>query len=852
MQNIILLLLLVCSFSVNAQMHEEWATTVGDYSEGVMYSGNMVVDDEGNSYLYYMHYGVNPNWILKKFDSNGILLMQRDSLPASQHPSMARNGGLYFHKGNLYYLNYGGVVKYNTQLEEIWRYDDTFRLYDGFGRLAFDINDDIIVTYPEINPEINTTSYFNIKKISASGALVWQDSYEYDVLYSSYNTLLDSLNRFYISYAVEDNYITKQLLHQYGPNGLNWTYERNGTQNDYVAFVPYIQPNGDIWAVFTPAGTLTSQMAIVNSNSGQEIVFNSAAPPMPILTVDGYGYYLQGGASNFFTLVKKQGGTTIASKYFNTIFYNTIHCSNGYLYVVGMPFDALQEIHVFKLDTNLNLVQTFIHKYNNTVYNDHVFTESQIDSNGYLYFNASSPGYSAEVYRVCENCKGNITGDVVYDMSQNCVLDSGEIRLANRLIELNPGPAYAFTDITGVFSFRRPNGEYTVKAVPPPYWQSVCSDTLAVSLDSVNYAALDNRFFWYADPSLKNKEISITTGEASIGFEQYINMSYTNNGATRDSGTVILFLDTAFNLVEANPVPYSILGNKLVWNYNNLQPLEARSILVIATPPHSLGHYYKHVCAVYPLIDDVYPYDNVDSTRDEVVGSYDPNDKNCEVLNDNGQGFLTDSSILQYTIRFQNTGTDTAINIVIMDTLDAKLNLATFRMLQSSHTYQVSVIGDRILKWTFANIMLPDSHANQVLSNGFIKYSIEPLSGLTVGDAITNSASIYFDWNLPIKTNTTVNYYESYLGISNPGNRTTKLKVYPNPLSYFGKVEISNLLNEPTELIVYSIEGKLLWRRVFDNGTNLTIDRGELSSGMYVLEVRQNDTQVGFSRFIVE
>ena len=148
--------------------------------------------------------------------------------------------------------------------------------------------------------------------------------------------------------------------------------------------------------------------------------------------------------------------------------------------------------------------------------------------------------------------------------------------------------------------------------------------------------------------------------------------------------------------------------------------------------------------------------------------------------------------------------------------------------------------------------MLPDSHANQVLSNGFIKYSIEPLSGLTVGDAITNSASIYFDWNLPIKTNTTVNYYESYLGISNPGNRTTKLKVYPNPLSYFGKVEISNLLNEPTELIVYSIEGKLLWRRVFDNGTNLTIDRGELSSGMYVLEVRQNDTQVGFSRFIVE
>jgi hypothetical protein len=49
--------------------------------------------------------------------------------------------------------------------------------------------------------------------------------------------------------------------------------------------------------------------------------------------------------------------------------------------------------------------------------------------------------------------------------------------------------------------------------------------------------------------------------------------------------------------------------------------------------------------------------------------------------------------------------------------------------------------------------MLPASSVNEPESHGYIVYRIQPKSDVVVGETIHNTASIYFDYNLPVLTN---------------------------------------------------------------------------------------------------
>jgi uncharacterized repeat protein (TIGR01451 family) len=159
------------------------------------------------------------------------------------------------------------------------------------------------------------------------------------------------------------------------------------------------------------------------------------------------------------------------------------------------------------------------------------------------------------------------------------------------------------------------------------------------------------------------------------------------------------------------------------------------------------------------LVDDLPSGDEspfVDQYCGQVVGSFDPNDK---------QGFpggvgethdMLPNEQIQYLIRFQNTGTAPAYTVVIRDTLDADLDIFSVTPGASSHDYSFTMYGERVLQWTFNNIMLPDSFSNEEGSHGFISYTVNQMPGLTDGTQITNSAAIYFDSNEPVITNTTL------------------------------------------------------------------------------------------------
>jgi len=182
-------------------------------------------------------------------------------------------------------------------------------------------------------------------------------------------------------------------------------------------------------------------------------------------------------------------------------------------------------------------------------------------------------------------------------------------------------------------------------------------------------------------------------------------------------------------------------------------------------------------------VDDADPFSATDCTQN--VSSFDPNDKQGLPTGYGDEHFINRNTDIEYQIRFQNTGTDVAYTVVVLDTLSQYLNPATVRSGASSHNYDFDILDGNVLRFRFDNILLPDSNTNEAASHGFVQFRVQQQVDNPLGTVIPNAAAIYFDLNEPVITNQTwhtVN--ENFIEVSavtNPDNGFGVLKVYPNP-----------------------------------------------------------------------
>ncbi len=140
-----------------------------------------------------------------------------------------------------------------------------------------------------------------------------------------------------------------------------------------------------------------------------------------------------------------------------------------------------------------------------------------------------------------------------------------------------------------------------------------------------------------------------------------------------------------------------------------------------------------------------------------IIDSYDPNDKQVIPAGVGTSNIVRDADELEFQVRFQNTGSDTAYTVIIRDTLSTALDIASLQVGASSHNYTYTVSGKNnpIITWTFDKINLPAQKQNDLGSNGFVKFKIAQIPNNAKGTKIKNKAGIYFDFNSPIITNET-------------------------------------------------------------------------------------------------
>ena len=197
-----------------------------------------------------------------------------------------------------------------------------------------------------------------------------------------------------------------------------------------------------------------------------------------------------------------------------------------------------------------------------------------------------------------------------------------------------------------------------------------------------------------------------------------------------------------------------------------------------------------------PITNDEYPADNTIDLEIPVLSSFDPNDKAVFPANTPRPGETTE---LVYRIRFQNTGTDTAFNVTVIDTLSENLNLFSLRILETSHPYELQIDAGNIVRWNFNNILLPDSTTNEPESHGFIYFKINTKNNLIDGDQIPNLAAIYFDFNDPILTNQVVTEIKDILiNTEDLSTLPFTTQLQPNPTSHAARLVFE--LEKPEKL----------------------------------------------------
>ncbi|MBL4734788.1 MAG: hypothetical protein JKY18_05545, partial [Flavobacteriales bacterium] len=152
-------------------------------------------------------------------------------------------------------------------------------------------------------------------------------------------------------------------------------------------------------------------------------------------------------------------------------------------------------------------------------------------------------------------------------------------------------------------------------------------------------------------------------------------------------------------------------------------------VLECAQSPYYLGNSrpiaFVEMCGnpVYKFgIVNQFPQDDeaadVEIDCRQLTASMDPNDKQAFPTGVSIEHYTKPNQQLEYFIRFQNTGTDTAFNVTIRDTISQLLNIETINILGASHSFTHTIREQGIVEWTFANILLPDSNINELASHG--------------------------------------------------------------------------------------------------------------------------------------
>lgn len=463
------------------------------------------------------------------------------------------------------------------------------------------------------------------------------------------------------------------------------------------------------------------------------------------------------------------------------------------------------------------------------------------------------------------SCYCTISGTVYVDANTNCILDAGETGLENIRVNCS-GYGSTFTDANGFYSFRVPTGTYTISEQVKAFYPLASCQSNNVSV-SVVAAAGCNNVVNFANDVTTIHDLKIVTVNSTLppipGNNYRQKVIVKNQGTVAETGIQMGYQhdsqmpfanSTLTSFMQPNSVgaPYNY---SVTTGFPSLNPNRSSVMLLNYNTPTNIPlgttvNFYDTVTHVAPIgtnwLLDYSPWDNVNTYQTSVIGSYDPNYKEVSPKGEGPNGAFTSAvKEFDYTIHFQNEGTYFAQNIYITDQLDDDFDWTTFKPGYSDYYYTVTLSETGLVTFTFPKINLPwkDAYGDE-LSSGLVNYSIQRKDNTPQGTQFTNTADIFFDFNAPITTNTTVNTLDD--GNTNVEdeirNNGIAVELYPNPARDILNISVNKLPQHETAILsLIDIVGNVVRAEKIElqqGSTELTRNISDLAKGAYIARIQ--------------
>jgi len=461
------------------------------------------------------------------------------------------------------------------------------------------------------------------------------------------------------------------------------------------------------------------------------------------------------------------------------------------------------------------------------------------DANG-----CTADAYVNDIGYTSLNCAAIISGTVVNDANSDCQRDSNDGFLQNAYITCAPGGYGTLTDVYGNYQMIVPPASYAITQFAQ-YREQACPDgSIVLNNCSADSTYTGNNFY---DRPLDVKDLRVSLSNYELpqpGRTQTIEVYYENNGLYSVGNAQVTFnYDTGVIYISGgdsvDPVHHMV-----TINCGTLAPVSGGGFadVTFATPTTTpLGTIETFTATITPLVGDATPPNNSETQQFTVVSSYDPNYLLVSPQGSGTPGYIsTNDSVLKYTIHFQNTGTFQTSVIAIRDTLDPNLDLSTIQIGASSFPVTMKLLNNTLI-FLLDPIYLPDSATDPIASNGIVSFYIKQRKGLAAGTQIHNRAGIYFDYNLPVPTNTTLNTLDNNGNTEENTTDAFNIQLNENPTTGSSAL----ILNVSENFSGYMLLTNMLGQKLSSQNLNLTpgvynlpLVLNNFASGTYLVYVR--------------
>ncbi|KAB1158066.1 T9SS type A sorting domain-containing protein [Flavobacterium luteum] len=437
-----------------------------------------------------------------------------------------------------------------------------------------------------------------------------------------------------------------------------------------------------------------------------------------------------------------------------------------------------------------------------------------------------------------------IQGNTKFDSNNNNGCDVSDINFPNLKFFITDGTIIGniVSNTSGNYSLPVVEGTYAITpTLENPNYYTISSSSINVAFPTQTSPFTQD---FCITPNGNHQDLEVTLlpiNRARPGFDASYKIIYKNKGTITQSGSVKLtFDDSVLDLVATNPVFTSQSIDNLTWDYLDLKPFETRAIEVtlnvnspMETPAVNINDRLSFTALINPVDGDEQPVDNSFALRQLVVGSYDPNDKTC--LEGSTIAPSAVGKYVHYLIRFENKGTAEAENVVVKDMIDtSKFDISSLVVTEGSHPFVTKISDTNKVEFIFEKINLPFDDAT---NDGYVAFKIKTKPSLVLGDSFSNTASIYFDYNFPIITNTATTSVLQSLGTQD-FEFDSYFSVFPNPAKQLLNIDVKKQI-ELTSISIFNTLGQQIL--VIPNAQQTKqVDVSSLQTGNYFIKVSSN------------